>query len=90
MIHRASSTYCFRRFSTTAGVTTGTFIPRFYKTVSVGPCGGGWGVFLDGKILRTPGKNELRLLNEEMAFCVASEWDAQDTHIKPMYAHITY
>ena len=42
-----------------------------------------WGVALDGKALRTPGKNELRLPSAALAAAIAVEWDAQQRDIRP-------
>ena len=44
---------------------------------------GGWGVALDGKPMRTPGKNELVLPNEALAAAIAAEWEAQREEIRP-------
>jgi chaperone required for assembly of F1-ATPase len=45
--------------------------------------GGGWGVTLDVRALRTPGKNELRLPSAALAAAIAAEWDAQREQIRP-------
>jgi chaperone required for assembly of F1-ATPase len=55
---------------------------RFYKTVSVQPAAGGYGVLLDGKPVKTPAGNALVLPNGALAEMVAGEWDAQATHIE--------
>jgi chaperone required for assembly of F1-ATPase len=54
---------------------------RFYKTVSVAPVEGGFGVLLDGKPVRTPGKSLLALPTEELAAAIAEEWQAQGEKI---------
>lgn len=57
---------------------------RVYKGVTTrGVDGGGWGVALDGRPLRTPGKNALVLPSEALAAAIAAEWDAQEGEIRP-------
>jgi len=60
---------------------------RFYKEVGVVPAGGGWGVQLDGKPLRTPAKKMFVLPTEALAGAIAAEWDAQAEHIDFSYMH---
>jgi chaperone required for assembly of F1-ATPase len=55
---------------------------RFYKAVSSGQVADGFGVFLDGKPVRTPGGKALILPNPALADMLAKEWDAQATHIE--------
>jgi chaperone required for assembly of F1-ATPase len=57
---------------------------RFYKAVTVAPTSpqeGGdqvaFGLRLDGKPVRTPARNELRLPTRALAEAVAAEWEAQ-------------
>jgi chaperone required for assembly of F1-ATPase len=45
--------------------------------------GGRWGVTLDGRTMRTPGKNELRLPSAALAAAIAAEWGAQREEIRP-------
>jgi chaperone required for assembly of F1-ATPase len=54
---------------------------RFYKDVSVAPTQGGFAVLLDGKPVKTPGRNPLLLPTEQLAQAVAAEWRAQDETI---------
>ena len=54
---------------------------RFYKTVTTQPVENGFGVFLDGKPIRTPASGALVLPNSRLADLLAGEWDAQATHI---------
>lgn len=56
---------------------------RFYKGVSVAPAEGGFEVRLDGRIVRTPGKNRLVLPTARLADAVAAEWAAQAEVIDP-------
>jgi len=57
---------------------------RFYKAVSVEPDGEVFGVRLDGKPVRTPGKALLALPNEAAAALVAGEFEAQAEVIDPV------
>ncbi len=54
---------------------------RFYKDVSFGPVEGGFGVLLDGRPVRTPGKNLLALPTEHLAAAIAAEWRVQGEEI---------
>jgi chaperone required for assembly of F1-ATPase len=56
---------------------------RVYKQVTARPVDGGWGIALDGKPLRTPGRNELVVPSGKLAAAIASEWDAQQDEIRP-------
>ncbi len=56
---------------------------RVYKEVTAHPVESGWGVFLDGRKLRTPAKRELALPSALLAAAIAAEWDAQETDIHP-------
>jgi chaperone required for assembly of F1-ATPase len=62
---------------------------RVYKKVTAGPVEGGWGVALDGRPMRTPGKNPLVLPTEALAAAVAAEWDAQHDEIRPAAMPLT-
>jgi chaperone required for assembly of F1-ATPase len=50
---------------------------RFYKDASVAPVEGGFAVLLDGRPVRTPGRNRLVLPKERLAQAIAGEWQAQ-------------
>lgn len=56
---------------------------RVYKEVAARQVEGGWGVFLDGRPLRTPAKRELTLPSQRLAEAIAAEWNAQETDIRP-------
>lgn len=62
---------------------TASLRKRFYKTVDVAPQGAAFGVLLDGRTLKTPGRLDLALRTEALARAIADEWQAQDTHIRP-------
>ena len=55
---------------------------RFYKTVTLEKEADGYGIFLDGKPVRTPLRKILLLPQKELAAKVAAEWDAQQEKIK--------
>jgi len=54
---------------------------RFYKDVSVGQLEDGFSVLLDGRPVRTPGRNMLVLPTEKLAAAIAGEWQAQDEEV---------
>jgi chaperone required for assembly of F1-ATPase len=65
---------------------------RFYKNATVdttldnaesGDVDGGFRVLLDGRPIKTPGKNSLVMPTEKMAQSVADEWQAQDEEVDP-------
>ncbi len=56
---------------------------RFYKLVQAVPEGEGFTVHLDGRPLRTPLKQPLRVGTKALADAVADEWEAQEDTIRP-------
>jgi chaperone required for assembly of F1-ATPase len=50
---------------------------RFYKEVSVGADAEGFAVLLDGKPVKTPARNNLRLPTRALAEAIAAEWAGQ-------------
>ncbi|CAH0341037.1 ATP12 family protein [Rhizobium sp. CECT 9324] len=62
---------------------------RFYTTVSISADGEGFAIHLDGKPVKTPAKNTLRLPTQEAAELVSAEWAAQDQVINPATMPIT-
>ena len=62
---------------------------RFYKDVSVADEGGGFGLLLDGKPVRTPGKAPLAVSSKALAERIADEWRAQGAHIDPKTMPLT-
>ncbi|HYG47405.1 MAG TPA: ATP12 family protein [Allosphingosinicella sp.] len=56
---------------------------RFYKQATVSPEEGGVAILLDGRPVRTPARNLLRLPTEELAEAIAAEWNAQGEKIDP-------
>src|SRR5260370_41868232 len=62
---------------------------RVYTGVEPRPVDGGWGIALDGKPMRTPGKNALILPSEALAAAIAAEWEAQREEIRPATMPLT-
>lgn len=56
---------------------------RFYKDVTVVPMQGGFGLHLDGRIVRTPAKAVLLVPTEALADVLAEEWRTQAEWIEP-------
>ncbi|HUE64740.1 MAG TPA: ATP12 family protein [Rhizomicrobium sp.] len=54
---------------------------RFYKHVSVGAAENAFTVLLDGKAVRTPGRNMLVLPTKRLAEAIVKEWQAQGEKI---------
>ena len=62
---------------------------RFYKVASAIEAEGGFAIALDGKPIRTPGKNALVAPNSALAEAMAAEWNAQGEAIDPMSMPLT-
>lgn len=62
---------------------------RFYKVATIATLDHGFGVTLDGRNLRTPGKQLLILPNAHIAQLIADEWEAQDEYILPETMPVT-
>lgn len=56
---------------------------RFYKSAEAVEHEGGYGVLLDGRPVRTPGRNSLVLPSATLAQAVAEEWEQQDEQLDP-------
>lgn len=56
---------------------------RFYKIAAAEPAGDGAVVRLDGRMLKTPAKAELRVPTLALADAIAGEWAAQLDEIRP-------
>jgi chaperone required for assembly of F1-ATPase len=56
---------------------------RFWKEATVERQGEAWTVRLDGRPVKTPGKNDLALPTRALAEAVAAEWQAQEEVIDP-------
>lgn len=64
-------------------------IKRFYKLVTVEPFKDGFTALLDGKSIKTPGRNAIVFPTIDAAQLFANEWDAQETEINPITMPIT-
>ncbi|NRG19242.1 ATPase [Rhizobiales bacterium] len=62
---------------------------RFYRQARAEAQGEGFAILLDGRPVKTPGRNALILPSSTLAEAIASEWDAQETHIDPARMHLT-
>jgi chaperone required for assembly of F1-ATPase len=62
---------------------------RFYSEASAAPSGEGWGIFLDGRPVKTPERHVLAAPCESLAAQMAAEWDAQVKHIDPFTMPLT-
>jgi chaperone required for assembly of F1-ATPase len=62
---------------------------RAYKQAAARAAGGGWGVALDGRPMRTPAKHELIVPSAALAEAIAAEWDAQQDEIRPATMPLT-
>ena len=62
---------------------------RVYTRVETRAAEGGWSIALDGKSMRTPGKNGLVVPSQALAAAIAAEWDAQQTEIRPATMPLT-
>ncbi len=62
---------------------------RFYAHAGVAEDEGGFGVLLDGRAVKTPAKNTLRVPAEELAQAIANEWENQGERIDPFTMPLT-
>lgn len=62
---------------------------RFYGQATASPEEGGVSVLLDGRPVRTPGRNLLRVPTEELAEAIAAEWNSQGETIDPRSMPLT-
>ena len=65
------------------------FPKRFYKAVSIAETETGFGVELDGKSVKTPGRVALAMPTVEAAQLVAAEWSAVTDEINPLLMPVT-
>jgi chaperone required for assembly of F1-ATPase len=56
---------------------------RVYKAATHRRAAAGWGIALDGRKLRTPGRNDLVVPSAGLAAAIAGEWQAQEREIRP-------
>jgi chaperone required for assembly of F1-ATPase len=55
---------------------------RFYKNAATIPAAGGYGITLDGRLVKTAGASDLIVPSLALAAAVAAEWDAQQGEIR--------
>jgi len=58
-------------------------VKRFYKTAGVSEGPDGFGVTLDGRQIKTPGRSAIAVPHRGLAEAIAAEWEAQEGEIKP-------
>ncbi|MFQ5438604.1 MAG: ATP12 family chaperone protein [Paracoccaceae bacterium] len=56
---------------------------RFWKTADVTQANGGFGISLDGRVVKTPAKSPLVVPSMALVRAIAGEWNAQDGTIDP-------
>jgi len=62
---------------------------RFWKAAGVVEVENGFAVELDGRTVKTPAKQPLRVPSRAMATAIAAEWDAQEDAINPNTMPVT-
>jgi chaperone required for assembly of F1-ATPase len=62
---------------------------RFYKSVDVVEIEGNFLVQLDGKPIKTPGKNTVAVPSDKLAQMLKAEWEAQEKEIDPAKMPVT-
>lgn len=62
---------------------------RFWKDVSVAPEGGGFGIKLDGRPVKTPARAALVLPTEALADALADEWRSVEGDVDPRAMPLT-
>jgi len=56
---------------------------RFYQKVTASPHEGGFAVFLDGRVAKTPARRPLAVTEPGIAEALAAEWDEQRSEVNP-------
>lgn len=62
---------------------------RFYATVALAETEAGYGLRLDGRVMRTPGRRELVVPHHGLARAMVHEWEAQAEYIDPVTMPLT-
>lgn len=62
---------------------------RFYKAAAVETFEDGFGILLDGRPVRTPGRTSIRVASRALAKALCGEWAAQDERIDPLSMPLT-
>ncbi|EJF88953.1 ATP12 family chaperone protein [Bartonella tamiae] len=66
-----------------------SFVKRFYDNATVVPTDNGFAVLLDGKCVKTPGRKELIVPNQDLATHLSVEFNVQEDFIDPRKMSIT-
>jgi chaperone required for assembly of F1-ATPase len=64
-------------------------VKRFWKESAAVAVGGGWGITLDGKPLRTPARKPLVVPTEALGDAIAEEWNAAVETVDPRAMPLT-
>jgi chaperone required for assembly of F1-ATPase len=64
-------------------------LKRVYTRVEIRAVEAGWGIALDDRAMRTPGRSPLILPSAALAAAIAVEWDAQQDEIRPATMPLT-
>lgn len=56
---------------------------RFYNRAAAVELAGGYGIALDGRPIKTPGKRDLIVPSRVLAAAIAEEWNAQEQEVRP-------
>ncbi len=56
---------------------------RFYKKAAAGPYEGGFALFLDERMVKTPARRPLAVASRAVAEALAAEWDGQGERVDP-------
>jgi len=62
---------------------------RFYKAAAVEAVDNGYGIALDGRPVRTPGRVLIRVASEPLATALCDEWDRQGDDVDPLSMPLT-
>lgn len=62
---------------------------RFYKSAGILHSAEGFGIVLDGRLVRTPGRAPLAVPSERLAEAIVEEWNAQGEKIDPRSMPLT-
>ena len=62
---------------------------RFYTQAEASPVEGGWQIMLDGRPVKTPGRQDLVVPSERLGQAIAGEWQAQGDEVNPRAMPLT-
>ncbi len=62
---------------------------RVYKQATTRRAEAGWGVALDNRTMRTPGRKDLIVPSEALAAAIAAEWESQRDEVRPATMPLT-